>query len=60
MTQSAGRWQRREGLRQAIAELTFEQREVLSLRLGRAVFARRRKLNDVDWQPQADWVANGV
>lgn len=27
-------WERREGLRQALAELTFEQREVLSLRFG--------------------------
>lgn len=28
------RWERREGLRAALAELTFEQREVLSLRFG--------------------------
>lgn len=28
------RWERREGLRAALAELSFEQREVLSLRFG--------------------------
>lgn len=28
------RWERREGLNRALAELTFEQREVLSLRYG--------------------------
>lgn len=28
------RWERREGLRRALVELTFEQREVLSLRFG--------------------------
>lgn len=28
------RWERREGLRAALAELTFEQRETLSLRFG--------------------------
>jgi RNA polymerase sigma-70 factor, ECF subfamily len=34
------RWERREGLRQALAELTFEQREVLSLRFGQELSVR--------------------
>jgi RNA polymerase sigma-70 factor (ECF subfamily) len=34
------RWERREGLQQAITELTFEQREVLSLRFGQELSVR--------------------